>query len=340
MHRGGVTRRTGSRGGRLSFIFVLATLLGLHSSPVLAQTSKDRTAARKLAGEGLDLMKAGDFKAALEKFQGADALVPAPTLKIRVARCLDKLDRMQEAANVYRDIIATELKPWAPAPHQQARKDAVPELAALLEQLPSVLVTVEGPGAGEAKVTMAGTPLPPEVLAERQTLDPGVYVFTAAVGEREVREELELERGKKMRVVLVLPPVEADGPGGGPTGPKGEAEDPMPFLIGSYVAFGIGGAALIAGATTGGLVLSQRGDLEERCPNGCLPADHDDAQAFNDMRIASTAMFIVAGVGAAVGTTLFLLAPDGASDEDPPEDGMIEIEPMIGLGALGLRGSF
>ncbi len=339
MHRGDVTKRTGSRGGRDSFIFVLVTLLGLLSSPVMAQTSNDRTAARKLAGEGLDLMKAGDFKAALEKFQRADELVPAPTLKIRVARCLDKLDRMQEAANVYRDIIATELKPWAPAPHQKARKDAVPELAELLEQLPSVLVTVEGPGAGDAEVTMAGTPLPPEVLAERQTLDPGVYVFTAKAGEREVREELELERGKKMRVVLVLPPVETKGPDG-TTGPNGEVEDPMPFLIGSYVAFGIGGAALIAGATTGGLVLSQRGDLEDRCPNGCLPADHDDAQAFNDMRIASTAMFVVAGVGAAVGTALFLLAPDGAPDEDPPEDGKIEIEPMIGLGALGLRGSF
>ena len=59
------------------------------------------------------------------------------------------------------------------------------------------------------------------------------------------------------------------------------------------------------------------------------------------MRIASTAMFVVAGVGAAVGTALFLLAPDGPPEADPAEDdGKIEIEPMIGFGALGLRGSF
>jgi len=320
---------------------MLVTLLGLLSAPpAAAQTSSERTSARRLAGEGLDLMKAGDYEAALDKFQRADELVPAPTLKIRVARCLAELDRMREAADVYRDIIATELKPWAPAPHRKARKEAVPELSSLLEQLPSVLVTVEGPGADEAEVTMAGTPLPPEVLAERQTLDPGVYVFTAAVGERKVREELELERGKKMRVTLVLPPIETDEPGGGGPGGSVEAVNAEPYLIGSYVAFGIGGAALIAGAATGGVVLSQRGDLEDRCPNGCLPAEHDDAQAFNDMRIASTALFVVAGVGAAVGTVLFLLAPDEAAPEDPPEAGTIVIEPMIGLGALGLRGSF
>ena len=336
MERGSVTRRTGSGGGHHAFVLMMVTWLGLLSAPpAAAQTSGERTAARRLAGEGLDLMKAGDYKAALDKFQRADELIPAPTLKIRVARCLDELDRMREAADVYRDIISTELKPWAPAPHQQARKDAVPELASLLEQLPSVLVTVEGPGADEAEVTMAGTPLPPEVLAERQTLDPGVYVFTAGVGERRVREELELERGKKMRVTLVLPPIETDLSGG-----PDEAKDPMPYLIGSYVAFGFGGAALIAGAATGGVVLSQRGDLEERCPNGCLPADHDDAQAFNEMRIASTALFVVAGVGAAVGTALFLLAPDDAAPDVPPGEGKIEIEPMIGLGALGLRGSF
>lgn len=333
--RGGAIRATGAGRGSY-FVLVLLVVLGvLLERPAAAQNSEERFAARKLAGEAIDLMRAGDFNAALTRFQRADELVPAPTLKIRVARCLDELGRMQEAANVYRDIISTELKSWAPPQHQQARKDAVPELAALLEQMPSVLVTVEGPGADEAEVTMAGTRVPPEVLAERQPLDPGVYTFTAEVGKRKVREELELARGKKMRVVLVLPPPDERG-----AGKVADAEDRTPFLVGAYTAWGVGGAALIAGAATGGVVLSQRGDLEERCPNGCLPGDHDDARAFNDTRIASTAMFVVAGVGAAVGTALFLLAPEGEVASAPLEEGIIEIEPMFGFGALGLQGRF
>src|SRR5690606_12436568 len=99
-----VTRdaRPWSRIRPVGLLGVFATLL--LASPVGAQSTADRLAARKLGGEAMDLFAAGDYATALEKFTQADELVPAPTLKLRIARSLDRLDRMLEAAEMYRAV--------------------------------------------------------------------------------------------------------------------------------------------------------------------------------------------------------------------------------------------
>ena len=52
-----------------------------------------RSTARKLGQEAVKLYEAGDYAGALEKFNTADSLVPAPTLGLYAARCLAKLGR-------------------------------------------------------------------------------------------------------------------------------------------------------------------------------------------------------------------------------------------------------
>lgn len=312
------------------FTLICAALL-VAAAPAAAQSAKDRYAARKLAGEAMDLFQAGDYATALEKFTRADELVPAPSLKLRVARSLDKLNRMLEAAEKYREVIASELKPTDPAPYHQARKEAVPELAALLEQIPAVTVVVEGDGAGSAEVFLEGSVLPPAMVGERQEMDPGDYTFEARAGDRTVREVVHLERGKTMRVVLVLPPPEIEEP------PPPPPVDRTPWIVGGWSAVGLGGAAVVIGAITGGVVIARESELETRCPNrACLPADHDDAKSFNALRATSTAMFVVGGLAAAGGVTVLLLAPD---DPKTDADETASLRPVLGLGMIGLEGT-
>jgi hypothetical protein len=301
-----------------------------------APSQGDRAKARKLAGEAMDLFAAGDFAAAYEKFSEADELVPAPTLKLRMARSLDKLDRLQEAVKVYREVIAYELDRFAPAVHRQARKQAVPELAALLEQVPKVVVTVEGPQANAATVTMDGGPFPPESLGEEVPLDPGVYRFEAREGERVISETVELGRGVTERVALALPMLpEADD--GEPTTapPRDDGVDPM--VVAGWTAIGIGGLGLIVGGATGIAMLAKEGGLEERCPNRqCPPAEHDAAREFDRLRVTTTVGLVVAGLGAGAGVTLLLLAPtfggDGADE--------VSVTPFVGPFGGGLVGAF
>ena len=312
-------------------VLVLVSLIGLSTAHAQNKPSKaQRAEARKLAGEAMDLFAAGDYSRALEKFDGADDLVPAPTLKLRVARSLDKLGRMKEAADKYREVIAYELKPWDKAVYREARKQAVPELQEVMEQIPHVIVTVDGPGSASASVAMGGEPVAADFVGDKQPLDPGFYVFEASADGRTAKAEVNLERGATERVALTLPsPTEPTGPitGGGDTTSSGS--DGM--WIGGWVALGLGVVGLGVGIGAGAAVLGDESDLEARCPNRrCPPDAHADAESFDTLRIVSTVGFIAGGVGVALGTTLLLLS---AGDD---EQTGLYLSPM----GAGVRGSF
>jgi len=286
-----------------------------------------RAEAVRLGGEAIDLYDAGDYAAALEGFLAADELVPAPTLKFRAAECLEKLDRLQEAAEMFRKVIAHELTSKSPKVHRDARKEAVPRLAALLEEMPAVTVIVKGPGAEDAEVTMGGEPLNRERIGDKQALDPGAYSFVAVSGGFEARQDVTVERGQTLEIVLELTAEE---------GGVGPAENGPPFQVLGWTALGLGGAGLVLGAVAGIMVLDQEADLEERCTDRqCPPDAQGDVDSFDTMRALSTAGFIIGGIGVAAGTTLLLLAPgdDGDTEE-------AQIVPYVTVGGMGIRGTF
>ncbi|MBW2528042.1 MAG: hypothetical protein JRI23_27925 [Deltaproteobacteria bacterium] len=338
----------------LALAIVLGATAGLvveaEAQPV---TAKKRWTARKLGGEGMDLFAAGDYGAALEKFAAADELVPAPTLKLRIARCLDKLDRMLEAAATYRSVIETELDRRAPAVHRKARKDAVPELAALREQIPTVRVIVKGPGAETAAVTIDGESLPADALGKKHELDPGTYVIEAerlddgAVEKRQI----VLSREQHEEVILRLPSDKTPGPTRTPEVALAD-DDGAAWRLAGWIAVGVGGAALSVGSAVGVVVLVEEQDLLERCADRqCPPDAHDDAEQFDTLRIVSTVGLVAGGVGVAAGVTMLLLAPGGegegsSGDEEPAEEGddpgvdSIALSPCAWMPGLCLRGTF
>jgi hypothetical protein len=298
------------------------------SGALAAPTQAQRLDARRLGGEALDLFAAGDHAAALDKFTEADALVPAPTLKLHIARCLDKLGRLREAAEVYRVVIATELASDAPEVHREARKQAVPELAQVLDATPTLRVTVTGSGANDATVTIDDRAVDKTALGTDNPIDPGHYRVEASVGDRKVARDVDVARGVHERLTLELAATELT-----PT-PTPEASPGMPYRIAGWASIALGGAGFSLASIMGVLVLGDEADLLERCPERrCLPDVHDDARAFDTKRTLTTAGFIIGGVGVAAGITLLLLAPG----EETPTTG---VRPLIGPGFVGAEGSF
>src|SRR5690242_3471253 len=105
------------------------------SGPAARADSVDaaaRATARKLGTEAVKLFEAGDFAAALDKFNTADSLVPAPTLGLYAARCLVKLDRLVEASERYLAVTRMQLERGAPAVMRKAQADAVTEREKLM----------------------------------------------------------------------------------------------------------------------------------------------------------------------------------------------------------------
>ncbi len=299
-----------------------------------AETPQQRAEARRLGGEALDLFKAGDYPAALDQFESADRLVPAPTLKLHAARCLDKLGRMREAADRYRDTIAVELKAWSPKVHFAAREDAARELAKLLEEMPTLTITVVGEGASGAVVTLEGKVLANATLGEAQPLSPGNYGIEAKSGDIAARQDVVLTRGDRKKVELwlerKLAPVVADELGA--------------TVVVGYAALGLGAAGLIAGGIAGGIVLSDEAGLDARCPDRrCPPNAHSDAESFERARTVSSAGLIAGGALAATGVTLVLFdvlgadAPPSAADARAPA---LRVVPVVSPTWLGVQGTF
>ena len=102
-----------------------------------------------------------------------------------------------------------------------------------------------------------------------------------------------------------------------------------------WVGLGVGGAGLAFGAVTGVLVGSKKSELDDGgCTDGrCYADQSDEVDSYNRMRTLSTVGFFVGVVGAAIGGTLLLTAPDSESTS-------AELDAWLGIGAAGVSGRF
>jgi hypothetical protein len=293
-----------------------------------------RQAARKVAEEGLKLFNDGDFTGALEKFNLADSLVPAPTLDVQAARCLVKLGRLVEASERYLEAMRAQLDKNAPVVHKKAQVDALKERDELVIRIPTVEIRVEGP-LGEGKVTIDGQDVPVALLGQKRPIDPGKHTLVAKRQDTSVTREVTVGEKETALAVLKLPPLPPP-PVVAPVKPPGEG-----MRVAGRIALGVGAGGLIAFGVNGAVALSLQGKLRESCEGGaCGPADHGRVDSFNLVTTASTIGMIVGIAGAGAGVTLLLLAPSGAPK---PRDEKAALPPpavWIGPGSAGLKGVF
>jgi hypothetical protein len=272
------------------------------ASPPTAIDDDTRNSARKLGEEGNKLFAEGDFAGALDRYRRAEALVSVPTLGVRIARCLERLGRLVEATEKYVQVTRTEITPDSLPQHVEAVSQAKAELAALKPRVPSIVVQLDPP-EGPAEVTIDDKPLPAALIGAGRSVDPGRHVIVAVRGGKSDKKVIEIGEGRTETVTLsvgaYVPPPSTRAE------PSGLAE---PLRIAGIVGLALGGASLVAFGVTGGLAMSQGADLEQRCgvELRCGTALHDDADGYNQLRLASTVTLWV-GVGlAAVGGGLLV----------------------------------
>lgn len=116
--------------------------------------------------------------------------------------------------------------------------------------------------------------------------------------------------------------------------PAPEPDDTDPRLVFGWTAIGVGGAATLTGAVLGVVALARYESLS--CENDlCPPEEHDDAQAFNDLRIPSGILTVGGILVAGIGIPFVVFANEDAKVDDGPR-----AELFVGPGQLGLKGRF
>jgi hypothetical protein len=278
----------------LSAFLLFAPLGNARAAEGTVQT---RTAARDLAEQGAEAFEDKDYKVALDRFERAAALYPAPTLTIMQARCLTQLGRWIEALDKYTAISLASLPADAPEAFRRARADAIREADELRARVPRLEIHVDG----EASVTLDNNSLPAALLNVKQPVDPGFHVVRIErAGRGPFQQTLKLAAAEQ--VTVTAPSGTSDG------APPSSAGDAAPSArssrhVWTYVAFGVGGAALTIGAVSGVMALEAKSDAKD-----CGPRCSGDSGSFN--RTLALTGLAVGAIGVGVGTYLYFSGKD------------------------------
>lgn len=317
---------------RAAITLGLAWAATFAAAPSFAQSPpidpKIKNAARELGTDGLRLFQQKKWAEALDRFDRADKLVPAPTLGIHAARCLAQLGRLVEASERYLEVSRYKLSPrdgWA---YRRAVKEAQSERDKLMPRIPNLEILLEGPRGDGVKVTMDDAAVPEELIGAAYPVDPGTHEVVATRDVDVVRATTVIKERETVQVVLQLPPLR-------PKPPPPEPPSSFDMSTWGWVGIGVGATGLLAGAVHGGIALAQQSDLEARClDRACTPEAHGAADAYDATRAATTLGFVLGGIGLAAGVTLLLL------DDDEPGDGQgTALRLEVGAGWVGLDGT-
>lgn len=325
-----------------------AMLVTLLASPAFGQDSATRAAARQLGMEGVEAHQSGDTTTAIKKLSQAYAALKVPSLGLWLARALVQAGRWVEAAELYLEVTRLSVSGGQADVQRQAQTDAASEREALLPRIPTVQIEVKGAEPSELHIEIDGTQIPSALVGAKRPTDPGAYVLTARLGARTEKHRVTLTERSNQRVEFEFEfegaPAEsaesAAAPGAAPVfagtiSSDAERRPGSTQRIFGWVSLAVGGAGFAVGGVAGLMALSQNRTLEQECPDSlCPPDSHPNVDRYDTTRAISTAGFIVGALGTTAGVALLLTAPRS----QPAQQGTLQ--PWLGLGSAGVRGSF
>jgi hypothetical protein len=131
------------------------------------------------------------------------------------------------------------------------------------------------------------------------------------------------------------PAAPAAAPPPPPAAPPAPESAPAPNRIPAYVAFGVGGAGVVAAVITGLIANGEYQSNKDACSPNC---SDDEVSTGRTMALVSTIATGVAVVGAGVGLTLILMEP-GATATTGSSGARPGASVSFGLAGDGVRGS-
>ena len=178
---------------RLATLALLFVALVCTPRFATAQDFATKSAARKLGEEGIALFEKGQFAEALEKFNLAEQIVPAPTLGLRAARCLVQLGRFVEASERYLEVTRIELPQSQITPaFRKAQADAVLERQDLLPLIPTLTIQISGPTDSTTMVFVDGEQIPTALVGQKRPIDPGVHEIEVRRSDTAVKKKVDI----------------------------------------------------------------------------------------------------------------------------------------------------
>jgi hypothetical protein len=295
----------------------------------IATAADDLEWARSMFREALVLEVAGDWAAALAKFQEVAKARLTPQVRYHLARCKEHLGRHTEALGDYR---VAEIEA------RTANLEETPEIERARQELevriPQLLLRVSG--SSSITIELDGISLGPTALNRAMVVNPGWHRITVrhesgrsldSFIEAEPARQLEVdlrESEQKLSLPVRVPPVAV---------PPSPAARKVPTW--AYVSTAVGSAAVVSSAVLWVVRQQAIHDLDVACNPKC---DESQRATLNRGQAASVAAPITLGVGvASLGLAAWGLfrSPDGTSSRGTRSANTVS--GIVGTGIVGIE---
>jgi hypothetical protein len=339
------------------------------AAPAWGQDAKAKAEAKKVEKEADAAFDKGEYAEALAKYERVSELTPLRLpVKLRAARCVEKLGRLLEAQKRYDDIATAPEAPGSTRADADAQEAAKNARGALQQRIPRAIVRFDGVGDPLQRVDMVldGEPFPQTKVGTPHQVDPGEHTIEGSLqrGKALEREKASARFNAKEGETVEVPlrfgskakgKGYAEGDVSTPP-PSGESSDYWAILkkgksaqrtVG-WVVVGVGGVVFLGGGATTLVALGVKSSLDDQCPERrCPPSAHGEVDTYDTLQTLTTVFYLGGAAGVATGIALLATSPRertlGARAPAAPVSAAAEgvrVSPWVGLGSAGMRGSF
>jgi tetratricopeptide (TPR) repeat protein len=287
----------------------IALSLGVSSAAKADAPTSNQSMAEVLFDEARNLLAAGRYAEACQKFAESQRLDPGGGTILNLALCYEKQGRIATAWATFREALGTARR------DRRAERErlALEHLGALEPRLPRLTVSVSSAAGARVEVTLDGTAVNSSAWGTPIPVDPGAHAIEATAPEKKKWTSKVSLREREL-IAVVVPALENDVGRAAP----GQASLPTKETNGrptaAYVAGGVALAALGVGAYYGMAAIDERRQADPDCgPDFCktaAAASHNDAAVANAW--ISDAAFGVGLVAAGLSVYWFLSSRDSA----------------------------
>ena len=183
----------------------VVTLL-LLAVPAFGQAPDESAmaAARLLGEQGVTLYGQGDYAGATERLESAYAVVHVPTLGLWAGRALEKLGKLVEASQRYREVMLFAVTRRDPEVFRTAQADAKQAFDALAGRISQLSVELVGANAREVSLAIDGKAVPSALAGYALPVNPGTRTLEGRRGQQVVSQVVTLREGEKRAIKLIF----------------------------------------------------------------------------------------------------------------------------------------
>jgi hypothetical protein len=309
-------------------------------------TAGDLATARTALREGLVLREKGELQEALARLASAYDLVPTPVTGFELGKTHMMLGHVLQAHELFKKVVR-----MAPSMEESVRsqtsRDEAARLAKELEpRIPSLRLKLTLPAGASAVVKVDDEVITMTGAETMRAVDPGAHEIVAKAGDGP-EEKVHVEVGEAETKDVPLAPTWVP-----PKIPPGKTREVI-FVRQTnplaFVGFGIAAASLVVTTVSALVNIDARDDARDRCGTShCPPAvgrgSPGSAVTDSTFEGENTRYQLSGVIAAAAGFTTVVFVGLGILGVARPVKERVSagssIQPTVGLGRLGLTGTF